>query len=85
MPLENATVTGDALHGQNRTAQEIVAQGGEYLLQTKGNRETVRKAALRSLAAAEALGTGEKTTRPTAATAASNAGSPGLAKSTATP
>ena len=85
VPLENATVTGDALHCQNETAQTIVARGGEYLLQAKGNREAVRKAALRSLATAEAMGTGGKTTRPTAATAASNAGSPGSEKSTATP
>ena len=85
VPLENATVTGDALHCQNETAQTIVARGGEYLLQAKGNREAVRKAALRSLAAAEAMGTGGKTTRPTAATAASNAGSPGSAGRETTP
>lgn len=85
MPLENATVTADALHCQNETAQEIVARGGEYLLQAKNNRKAVLDAARRSAAAAEAAGTGEKTTRPTPATAASNAASPSSARSPATP
>lgn len=85
VPLENATVTADALHAQNQTAQEIVARGGEYLLQAKGNRAAVRTAALRSLAAAEALGTGKKTTPPTADTAATNAESRKSAASSAIP
>ena len=85
MPLENATVTADALHAQNQTAQEIVARGGEYLLQAMGNRAAVRTAALRSLAAAEALGTGKKTTPPTADTAATNAESRKSAASSAIP
>jgi len=85
MPLENALVSADALHCQNETARDIVAQGGEYLLQAKDNRKAVLAAARRSAAAAEAAGTGKKTTRPTPATAASNAGSPSSARSTATP
>ena len=85
VPMENATVTADALHCQNETAQDIVARGGEYLLQAKGNRKAVREAAQRSAAAAEAAGTVKKTTRPTAATAASSAGPRTSAPPPATP
>ena len=74
VPMENATVTADALHCQNETAQEIVARGGEYLLQAKGNRKAVREAAQRSAAAGEAAGALKKTSRPIAATAASSSG-----------
>jgi hypothetical protein len=40
--LNHKLVTGDALHCQAATAQAIVAQGGEYLLQVKDNQKTVR-------------------------------------------
>jgi len=85
LPLENATVTADALHAQDQTAQEVVARGGEYLLQLKDNRKSVRKAAERSAAVAEAIVAVKKTTKPTSGTAASNAVSPGRTTSTATP
>ena len=35
-------MTADALHCQAATAQAIVAQGGDYLLQVKDNQKTVR-------------------------------------------
>jgi hypothetical protein len=40
--LNGRLVTADALHCQAATAQAIVAQGGEYLLQLKDNQKTVR-------------------------------------------
>jgi hypothetical protein len=40
--LNHQLVTADALHCQAPTAQEIVAQGGDYLLQVKDNQKTVR-------------------------------------------
>jgi hypothetical protein len=36
-PLDGKTVTADALHCQKPTAREVVENGGEYLLQVKGN------------------------------------------------
>lgn len=40
--LNHKLVTGDALHCQTATAQAIVAQGGDYLVQVKDNQKTVR-------------------------------------------
>jgi hypothetical protein len=40
--LNHKLVTADALHCQAATAQAIVAQGGDYLLQVKDNQKTVR-------------------------------------------
>ena len=39
--LNHKLVTADALHCQAATAQAIVAQGGDYLLQVKDNQKTV--------------------------------------------
>lgn len=41
--LENQTVTGDALHLDKRTAQQILGEDGDYLLQIKDNHPTLRK------------------------------------------
>ena len=41
--LSNTVITGDALHTQRRTAQEIVANGGEFILQVKGNQKKLKK------------------------------------------
>ncbi len=43
--LTGAVITADALHCQRETAREIVARGGEYILQVKGNQKTVREMA----------------------------------------
>ncbi len=43
MDLSNAVVTADALHCQHKTAQIILEQGGDYILQVKGNQETLEK------------------------------------------
>ena len=40
--LNHKLVTADALHCQAATAQAIVAQGGDYLIQVKDNQKTVR-------------------------------------------
>ena len=37
MPLDERIVTGDALHATREQARTIVEQGGDYLLQIKGN------------------------------------------------
>jgi len=39
--LSHALITADSLHCQTRTAQEIVARGGDFLLQVKDNQKTV--------------------------------------------
>ncbi|MCP4095911.1 MAG: ISAs1 family transposase [Planctomycetaceae bacterium] len=39
--LSHALITADALHCQTRTAQEIAARGGEFILQVKDNQKTV--------------------------------------------
>ena len=39
--LSHALITADALHCQTRSAQEIVARGGEFLIQTKDNQKNV--------------------------------------------
>ena len=48
--LEGRVVTGDALHLQADTARAIAEQGGDYLLQIKGNQPTLLRRA-RKLAA----------------------------------
>jgi len=44
--LSHALITADALHCQDRTAQEIVARGGEFIIQAKGNRKGVHEKAI---------------------------------------
>jgi hypothetical protein len=39
--LSHALITADPLHCQVRTAQEIVARGGDFLIQAKDNQKTV--------------------------------------------
>jgi len=41
--LSNMLITADPLHCQDHTAQQIVAKGGDYLVQVKGNQKTVEK------------------------------------------
>jgi len=41
--LTGKVITADALHCQKETAQEIVANGGEYILQVKKNQKKVLK------------------------------------------
>jgi len=41
--FSNTVITADALHTQRLTAQEIVANGGEYILQVKDNQKTLKK------------------------------------------
>ncbi|MDA3799587.1 MAG: hypothetical protein PF692_10955 [Kiritimatiellae bacterium] len=41
--LEGKVITADALHCQRATAQEIVANGGEYILQVKKNQKNLLK------------------------------------------
>jgi len=48
--LNHKLLTADALHCQAATAQAIVAQGGDYLLQVKDNQKTVRALAEAGLA-----------------------------------
>lgn len=43
--LSHAMITADALHCQTRTAQEIVARGGEFIVQVKDNQKTVHQLA----------------------------------------
>jgi hypothetical protein len=44
--LSHAMVTADALHCQSHTARQIVQQGGEYLIQAKGNQKGVHQKAI---------------------------------------
>lgn len=44
-------VTGDALHNQRETAQIIVEQGGEFLLQVKGNQPSLQDKTEKCIAA----------------------------------
>jgi hypothetical protein len=44
--LSHAIITADALHCQDRTAQEIVARGGEFIIQVKGNQKGVHEKAI---------------------------------------
>ena len=41
--LSNTIITADAMHCQRRTAQEIVANGGEYILQVKDNQKNLKR------------------------------------------
>lgn len=41
--LNGRLISADALHAQDRTARAIVERGGDYLIQVKNNRQTVRK------------------------------------------
>lgn len=43
LDLGGAVVTADAMHCQKKTARQIVDQGGDYLLQVKGNQETLHE------------------------------------------
>jgi len=43
--LSHAIVTADALHCQTRTAQEIVARGGDFIIQAKDNQKSVHRRA----------------------------------------
>ena len=43
--LNGKLITGDALNCQVKTAQDILAQGGDYLLQVKDNQKRVRQLA----------------------------------------
>lgn len=43
--LSHTLITADALHTQRETAQEIVAKGGEFILQAKDNQKTVHSLA----------------------------------------
>jgi hypothetical protein len=49
--LNHKLVTADALHCQTASAQAIVAQGGDFLLQVKDNQKTVRALAEAGMAA----------------------------------
>lgn len=46
--LSGKTVSGDALHAEAKTARQILNQGGDYLLQIKGNQPTLLDYARRS-------------------------------------
>ena len=41
--LSGQLISGDALHAQDRTARSIVERGGDYLIQIKNNRKSVRE------------------------------------------
>lgn len=62
--LSHALITADPLHCQVRTAQEIVARGGDFLLQAKDNQKTVRTLAASLTAACSPLLTAPR--KPTA-------------------
>jgi hypothetical protein len=64
--LAGKLVTADALHTQNETARAIVEQGGDFLIQIKANRKTMRTATESRMANAAPLLNSVK--RPTAAT-----------------
>jgi len=44
--LSHAIITADALHCQDRTAQEIVARGGAFIIQAKGNQKGIYQKAI---------------------------------------
>jgi hypothetical protein len=60
--LNHQLVTADALHCQAASAQAIVVQGGDYLLQVKDNQKTVRALAERGLAGLSPLLPGSRKT-----------------------
>jgi hypothetical protein len=43
--LSNQTLSGDALHANRETAEQILEQGGDYILQIKENQPEVRRVA----------------------------------------
>ncbi len=43
--LSNTLITADALHCQRKTARDIVAKGGDFILQAKDNQKTVHNLA----------------------------------------
>lgn len=43
LDLKGAIVTADAMHCQKKTAQQIIDQGGDYLLQVKDNQKTLHE------------------------------------------
>ena len=45
--LTNTMITADALHCQTHTAREIVARGGDFLVQAKDNQKTVHKSVIK--------------------------------------
>lgn len=53
--LNGRVVTGDALHLQRDTARAVVDQGGDYLLQIKGNQPALLRRARKLCAAASPL------------------------------
>jgi len=55
MDLSNAIVTGDALHCEAQSMQLIVEQGGDFLLQLKGNQPTALNEAERTIASQSPL------------------------------
>jgi len=65
--LDGKIVTADPLHCQRKTARGIVEQGGDYLLQIKGNQPKL----LQQAQALDALADTPFLSRPRAATAAS--------------
>ena len=48
LKLDDCLVSGDALHTQKESAQDVVEQGGEYLLQIKANQKKLLKFAQKS-------------------------------------
>jgi hypothetical protein len=62
--LSHALITADPLNCQVRTAQEIVARGGDFLLQAKDNQKTVHTLAAGLTAACSPLLTAPR--KPTA-------------------
>jgi hypothetical protein len=44
--LSNTLITADALHCQAQTARDIVARGGEFLIQAKDNQKTIHQLAI---------------------------------------
>lgn len=42
LPLEGRVVTGDALHAQHASCEQIVQAGGDYLFIVKGNQPTLQ-------------------------------------------
>jgi hypothetical protein len=49
--LSNQTLSGDALHANRETAEQILGQGGDYLLQIKDNQPELLKEAKKRLKA----------------------------------
>jgi hypothetical protein len=53
--LSNTVITADALHAQRRTANSIVARGGDFILQAKDNQKTVHGLAAKLTATSSPL------------------------------